>query len=51
VSFFRAFVRYPDCLVTRVDKEDSGESENVAVGFFGNDWTVDNGEFVYTDEI
>jgi len=50
VSFFRSFVRYPDCLVTRVDKDDAGDSENVAVGYFGLDWTVETGEFAYADE-
>ena len=50
VSFFRSFGRYPDCRGTRVDKDDAGESENVAVGFFGLDWTVDNGEFAYAGE-
>jgi hypothetical protein len=49
VSFFRSFVRYPDCLVTRVDREQAGRTENVAVGFFGLDWSVDNGEFCFSD--
>jgi hypothetical protein len=50
VSFFRAFVRYPDCIVTRVSQEQAGEAENVAVGFFGLDWSVENGEFCYKDQ-
>ncbi len=50
VSFFRSFVRYPDCLVTRVDQKEAGRTENVAVGFFGLDWSVENGEFSFTDE-
>jgi dienelactone hydrolase len=50
VSFFKAFVRYPDCLVTRVDAEDAGESRNVAVGFFGLDWGIENGEFAFADD-
>lgn len=50
VSFFQSFVRYPDCLITRVDSEDSRNSENVAVGFFGLDWTVENGEFAFADQ-
>jgi hypothetical protein len=49
VSFFRSFVRYPDCLVTRVSLEEAGRTENVAVGFFGLDWSVDNGEFSFSD--
>ncbi len=50
VSFFRSFVRYPDCLVTRVSREQAGSTENVAVGFFGLDWSVANGEFSFKDE-
>jgi predicted esterase len=50
VSFFRSFVRYPDCLVTRVDREQAGRSENIVVGFFGLDWSVENGEFSFSDE-
>jgi pimeloyl-ACP methyl ester carboxylesterase len=50
VSFFRAFVRCPDCLVTRVSQEQAGNDENVAVGFFGLDWSVENGEFCFKDQ-
>ena len=50
VSFFRSFVRYPDCLVTRVTKEQAGNNENVAAGFFGSDWSVENGEFCFKDQ-
>jgi predicted esterase len=50
VTFFRSFVRYPDCLVTRVSREQGGSTENVAVGFFGLDWSVTNGEFSFKDE-
>jgi poly(3-hydroxybutyrate) depolymerase len=50
VSFFRAFVRYPDCLVTRVSQERAGNNENVAAGFFGSDWSVENGEFCFKDQ-
>jgi predicted esterase len=50
VSFFSAFVRYPDCLVTRVSQERASDIENVAVGFFGLDWSVKNGEFCFKDQ-
>ena len=50
VTFFRSFVRYPDCMVTRVSREQDGNTENVAVGFFGLDWSVTNGEFSFKDE-
>jgi len=38
-------------LVTRVNQEDAGLSKNVAAGFFGLDWSVENGEFLFADEI
>jgi len=50
VSLFRSFVRYPDCMVTRVDPNDAGSSDNLAAGFFGSDWSVENGEFAFADE-
>jgi hypothetical protein len=50
VSFFTSFVRYPDCLVARVSGDNPGTSENVAAGFFGLDWSVENGEFVFAEE-
>ncbi|MBN2132384.1 MAG: prolyl oligopeptidase family serine peptidase [Sedimentisphaerales bacterium] len=49
VSFFTSFVRYPDCLITRPDSESARGSENVAVGFFGLDWSVENGEFAFAE--
>ena len=50
VSFFTPFVRYPDCQIARVDSENATHSENVAVGFFGLDWSVESGEFAFADE-
>jgi len=50
VSLFVSFVRYPDCLVTRPSKTDARNPQNVAVGFFGTDWSVENGEFAYESE-
>ena len=49
VSFFTSFVRYPDCLVTRPGAASARGSENMAAGFFGLDWSVENGEFVFAD--
>jgi predicted esterase len=49
VSFFVPAVRYPDCLITRVNPGDAGLSRNVAAGFFGLDWSVEKGEFVFAD--
>ena len=50
VSCFTPFVRYPDCQIARVDAENTTRSENVAVGFFGLDWSVKNGEFAFATE-
>lgn len=50
VPFFNSFVRYPDCQIARVDAENASRPENVAVGFFGLDWSVENGEFAFADE-
>jgi len=49
VSFFPSFVRFPDCVIARVDSQQRNGKENVAVGYFGLDWSVNNGEFAYTD--
>jgi len=50
VSFFRSFVRYPDCLITCVDQQDAGSSKNVAASFFGLDWGIESEGFAFADE-
>ncbi len=50
IPLFAAFIRYPDCLITRADLAESGRPENVAVGFFGLDWSVESGEFAFAAE-
>ncbi|MGE5295723.1 MAG: prolyl oligopeptidase family serine peptidase [Solirubrobacterales bacterium] len=50
MSLFVSFVRYPDCLVTRPDPASRRGFANVAVGFFGADWSVKNGEFAFADQ-
>ena len=47
LPFFTSFVRYPDCQITRVDPENAARPVNVAVGFFGLDWSIENGEFAF----
>ncbi len=50
VSFFTPFVRYPDCLVTRaapVDGAASARSETLVAGYFGLDWSLAAGEFLW----
>ncbi len=49
VSFFPSFVRFPDCVIARVNSEQQSSTENMAVGFFGLDWSVQNGEFAFAD--
>mgnify|MGYP000855240092 CR=1 FL=1 len=49
VSLFVSAVRYPDCLVTRFAPTGARGSANVAVGFFGCDWSVTQGEFSFSD--
>lgn len=47
VPYFMAGVAFPDCTVFGPDVlRLGGEAARVA-GFFGNDWTVENGEFVW----
>ena len=46
VPFFAPFVRYPDCQIARAG---AAPSENVAVGFFGLDWSVENGQFAFEE--
>jgi len=49
VPFFTSFVRYPDCQIARLDSDNAAQSQNVAVGFFGLDWSVQKGEFAFAD--
>ena len=50
VPFFAPFVRYPDCRVARITADNPAASDNVAAGYFGLDWSVPNGEFVFADD-
>ncbi len=49
-SFFVPFVRYPDCVIARADAVDNRRSEDLAAGYFGLDWSVENGEFVFSEQ-
>ena len=46
-SLFQPFVRYPDCAVLRVPNADSGRAIVEAAGYFGADWSVAKGEFLF----
>lgn len=48
-SFFVPFVRYPDCVIARVDAGSDQGSKNLAAGYFGLDWSIEDGEFVFAD--
>ena len=49
VPYFLAGVAFPDCTVFDVESlRETGKGIRAA-GFFGNDWTVQNGEFAFGD--
>jgi dienelactone hydrolase len=41
---------YPDCLVLSAKAFSRGAAGILAAGFFGDDWSVNTGEFVYREE-
>ena len=46
-SLFVPFVRYPDCVVVRAAAEPTGSPRTMAAGFFGRNWSVEDGEFAW----
>lgn len=46
VPYLLPGIGFPDLLVTRTETLTKGESGGVVTGFFGDDWSVENGEFV-----
>lgn len=48
-SLFVPFVRYPDCIVSQATAANQQDPQMLAAGFFGRDWSVDQGEFVYAE--
>jgi poly(3-hydroxybutyrate) depolymerase len=44
-SLFVPFVRYPDCIVLSGAELDNGTATVEVAGYFGLDWSVDDGEF------
>ncbi len=50
VPYFMAGVAFPDVTVFGVDSLAKGWAGARAAGFFGNDWTVENGEIAWADE-
>ncbi len=49
VPYFMAGVAYPDCTVFGVETLAKGNDGVLVTGFFGNDWSVDKGEFAWRD--
>ena len=49
LPYFRPGVAYPDCLFVDASVWQDGVKGIRVVGFFGNDWTVENGEFAWQD--
>ena len=50
LSLFTPFVRYPDCVIRRVDRNRAQDSRPIAAGYFGLDWSIENGEFLFSDQ-
>jgi pimeloyl-ACP methyl ester carboxylesterase len=49
VPYFLAGVAFPDCTVFGVDSLREGANAVRVAGFFGNDWSVEHGEFAWRD--
>ena len=47
VPYFMAGVAYPDCTVFDTDTLTKGNEGVRVAGYFGNDWSVQNGEFAW----
>jgi hypothetical protein len=46
-SLFVPFVRYPDCLAIQASDAPGAVPVTLAAGYFGGDWSVAAGEFVF----
>ncbi len=49
LPYFVSGVGYPDCVIFSSDALRLGASAVRAAGFFGNDWSVESGQFEYTE--
>ncbi len=49
LPYFLSGVAYPDCTVIGPEMLRDGAKGVRAAGFFGNDWSVENGEFAWRD--
>ena len=49
LAYFTSGVAYPDCVLLEVKTWAEGDLSPKAAGYFGPDWGVESGEFVWTD--
>lgn len=49
VPYFTAGVAYPDCIVFGIETLAKGNAGVRATGYFGNDWSVEKGEFAWRE--
>ncbi len=49
LPYFSSGVAYPDCMLLKVKTWAEGHPVPTAAGYFGPDWSVDSGEFVWTE--
>ncbi len=49
LPYFMSGVGYPDCVVVKAVPADQAAKAFLAAGYFGLDWSVDQGEFAYRD--
>jgi predicted esterase len=49
LPYFVSGVGYPDCAVFGPDTLRKGSEGIIAAGFFGNDWSIENGDFAWRD--
>lgn len=49
LPYFVSGVDYPDCLLLNAAAIHEGRLTPIAAGFFGNDWGVESGEFLFRD--
>jgi len=47
LPYFTSGIGYPDCIIFGPDVLRTGDSGVKAAGFFGADWKVESGDFVY----
>jgi hypothetical protein len=49
LPYFTSGTGYPDCLVLSPETLETGTAGIQAAGFFGNDWSVESGDFAFRD--